>query len=101
MKSENDTITAVNEAKCLEETVLHKLEGVMTQVNLILKKKNLHLYCIVGDELLVFYCEQLSEKTRICFRDALYRLAESSKKAEYRNRPPAAGEVNCDNSRYR
>ncbi|XP_039129846.1 uncharacterized protein LOC120265968 [Dioscorea cayenensis subsp. rotundata] len=72
MKSENDTITAVNEAQCLEETVLHKLEGVMTQ---------------------------LSEKTRICFRDALYRLAESSKKAEYRNRPPAAGEVNCDNSR--
>ncbi|KAM0954005.1 putative LNK family protein [Dioscorea sansibarensis] len=70
IKSENDAIT-VNEAKCLEETVLHKLEGVVTQ---------------------------LSEKTRICFRDALYRLAESSKKAEHRNRPSAA-EVDHENSR--
>ncbi|KAJ0978972.1 hypothetical protein J5N97_014446 [Dioscorea zingiberensis] len=70
IKSETGAVTVDNEAKCLEESVLHTLEDVMVQ---------------------------LSENTRIRFRDAFYRLAESSKKAEFIR--PLAAEVYRENLR--
>ncbi|KAM0947910.1 putative LNK family protein [Dioscorea sansibarensis] len=69
VNSESDAIADVDEPKCVEHTMLQELEHVMIQLN---------------------------NETRICFRDALNRLAENSKRAEHRNRNE---ELNCENSR--
>ncbi|XXG50637.1 hypothetical protein AAC387_Pa02g4608 [Persea americana] len=50
--SQTETVVAYSEEESLEEAVLQELRGTMSQLN---------------------------QKTRICFRDALYRLAKSSR----------------------
>ncbi|KAH7667292.1 hypothetical protein IHE45_12G049200 [Dioscorea alata] len=69
VNSKSDAIANLDEPECMEQTVLQELEHVMIQMN---------------------------NETRICFRNALYRLAENSKRVKYKNRDE---DLNCENSR--
>ncbi|GMN55563.1 hypothetical protein TIFTF001_024677 [Ficus carica] len=66
---QNSMITHIDEETSLEESVLQELKIVMNQVGSAksLSWEDWPLWM------------EMSEKTRICFRDALYRLAKSSK----------------------
>ena len=67
----------------MEESVLNDLERVTAQVRLV----GLYLECSTFSKPvntltnICFFPFQFTDKTRICFRDALYRLAESSKQS--------------------
>ncbi|XXG50639.1 hypothetical protein AAC387_Pa02g4608 [Persea americana] len=79
--SQTETVVAYSEEESLEEAVLQELRGTMSQLN---------------------------QKTRICFRDALYRLAKSSRErhpadhssAELIVEEPSVSSVQDERSRY-